>query len=159
MAKAQWCFATLPLLHLLGIEQLRGRWAVPEGHLNMHWYLRNLRRNLIWQTGHLGLYFIAEIQVKSPIVYPGFIHIQCLEYLFMCICGVDDVFVASLLLPSVQILKENSRIPNCCFSKTRHRPMRAEVCSCEDIGSTIDLTSWWSSQICLFQVGYLFARS
>ena len=40
MAKAQWCFATLPLLHLLGIEHLRGRWAVPEGHLNMHWYLR-----------------------------------------------------------------------------------------------------------------------
>lgn len=64
MAKAQWCFATLPLLHLLGIEQLRGRWAVPEGHLNMHWHLRFCEGT--GQTGHLGLYFLAEIQVKLP---------------------------------------------------------------------------------------------
>ena len=69
-------------------------------------------------NGTLGpLFKLLRFKLNCHFLYPGFIHIQCLEYLFMCICGVGDVFVASLLLPSVQILKENSRIPTAAFRK------------------------------------------
>ena len=100
---------------------------------------------------------------KFIIAYPCFIHIQCLDHIYMYIyiyifiyiyiqlcmyiyTCFDDVFVASLFC---FLLSKFSRItrgyPTAArFPKRgpRHRPMRAEVCSCEDIGSTIDLTSW-----------------
>jgi hypothetical protein len=39
-AEAQRGFAAFPLFHLLGVEELRGRRAVTEGHLDVNWHLR-----------------------------------------------------------------------------------------------------------------------